>query len=400
MTKGALQGIRVIDFSRVISGPHCTQILGDFGADVIKVEKKGDGDIARHYPPFHDGEATYFMAHNRNKRSVSIDFRNPGAREVMLDLLKDADVLVENFKAGTLEKMGLDPEELLELNPRLVITRITGFGQTGPYSNRVCYDAVAQALGGLMALTGDPDPDGHPTMIGVYIVDLVSGIYGAVGTLAALQARERTGKGQVVDISMLDTACSLTHSAIINYYLLGEVATRNGNQDRASWPANFYPTKDGRLVYIHAGLDRAFAAMCRVIGREELLETPEYSTLEGRARHIGECDAMISEWTKQYGIAEIIRICEENKLPCARVNDIEEMVHDEQLIHRGMVRQVEDKKLGTMTIGGPVVKMSDTGTDVRCTAPRLGEHNAEVLGGLLGYSDEKLAALARDGVIG
>lgn len=399
MFKGALNGVKVIDLSRVVSGPHCTMILGDFGADVIKVEKRGDGDIGRHYAPYYEDEATYFMAHNRNKRSVSLNFRHPKSKDILYNLLKDADVLVENFKAGTLEEMGLDPKTLLEMNPRLIITRISGFGQDGPYSNRTCFDAVAQAMSGLMAITGDPDPVGHPTMVGSYVVDFVSGIYGAVGTLAALQARERTGKGQVVDIAMLDTACSLTHSAIINYFLLNQVAQRNGNQDRAAWPANFYPTIDGTLVYIHAGLDPSFARMCKILGKEKLLESPEYSTLAGRTHHIEECDQMITAWTRQHDWQEVIRICEEAALPCAKVNTIEDMVHDEQLIYRKMIRKVQDNRFGEMTINGPVVKMSDTNPDVFCTAPRLGEHNHDVFANILGYSEAEIRQLECDGVI-
>lgn len=396
----ALEGIKVIDLTRVVSGPHCTMILGDFGADVIKIEKPGTGDIGRGYAPFYEGEATYFMTHNRNKRSLSLNTRRPEAKEILKKLIKDADVLVENFKAGTLEEMGLAPETLLELNPRLIITRISGFGQDGPYSDQVCYDAVAQAMSGLMAITGEPDEKGgHPTMIGSYMVDFVSGIYGALGTMAALSAREKTGKGQVVDVAMFDTACSLTHSAIINYYLLGQVAQRNGNQDRAAWPANFYPTKDGELVYIHCGLDNTFARMLKVLGREDLLENPEYSTLAGRTNHIDECDAMITEWTRQHTLAEILPVCKENAFPCAKVNSIEDMVKDPQLIHRKMIREVNDNKFGPVTMSGPVVKMSDTNPDVYCTAPRLGEHNRDILSGILGFSDDEIAALEADGVI-
>lgn len=396
----ALEGIKVIDLTRVVSGPHCTMILGDFGADVIKIEKPGAGDIGRGYAPFYEGEATYFMTHNRNKRSLSLNTRRPEAKEILKKLIKDADVLVENFKAGTLEEMGLAPETLLELNPRLIITRISGFGQDGPYSDQVCYDAVAQAMSGLMAITGEPDEKGgHPTMIGSYMVDFVSGIYGALGTMTALSAREKTGKGQVVDIAMFDTACSLTHSAIINYYLLGQVAQRNGNQDRAAWPANFYPTKDGELVYIHCGLDNTFARMLKVLGREELLDDPAYCTLAGRTDHIDECDAMITEWTLQHTLEEILPVCKENAFPCAKVNSIEDMVKDPQLIHRKMIREVNDGKFGPVTMSGPVVKMSDTNPDVYRTAPRLGEHNREILGGILGFSDDEIAALKADGVI-
>ncbi len=394
---GALSGIKVIDLSRVIAGPHCTMILGDLGAEIIKVEKKGEGDISRGYAPYYEGESTYFMTHNRNKKSISLNFRHPKALDILYSLIQDADVLVENFKAGTLEKMGLAPDKLLEVNPRLIITRISGFGQDGPYSSKPCFDAVAQSLSGLMDITGFPD--GSPTMIGTYICDLASGLYAVIGTLAALQSRNVTGKGQVVDISLLDCACGLTHSAIINYYLLGSVTRRNGNQDRASWPATFYPSKDGKLVFIHAGQDPAFAQLCKMIHREDLLEDPEYRYLSGRANHIEECDALVSSWTKERDCADILKLCEEFGIPSAKVNDMEDMVHDEQLIYRKMIRQVEDKKFGTITTSGPVIKMSETNPDVYCTAPRLGEHNFEVYSEKLGLTKEEIQNMYDEGLI-
>jgi len=372
-------------------------ILGDFGAEIIKIEKKGEGDMSRAYAPHYKGESTYFMTHNRNKKSITLDFRSPKANEILFGLIKDADVLVENFKAGTLEKMGLDPEKLLEINPRLVITRLSGFGQDGPYVNRVCYDAVGQSISGLMDITGDPD--GQPTMIGTYVCDLVTGLYGVIGTMAALQSRNHTGKGQVVDVALLDSACALTHSAIINYYQMGMVMKRNGNQDRASWPANFYPTKDGRLAFIHAGQDPAFKKLCKMIDREDLLEDDRFGTLAGRANHIAECDAMVGKWASSRTIDEIVALCEEHGIPCARVNNMEEMVHDRQLIHRKMIRKIEHPEFGTLTISGPVVKMSDTNPDVFLPPPKLGQHNKEIYGGLLGYSDQEIAHMEELGLI-
>ena len=395
--KGALEGIRVIDLSRVIAGPHCSMILGDFGADVIKIEKKGEGDMARGYAPYFNGESTYFMTHNRNKRSITLDFRKPEAHGILIGLLKGADVLVENFRAGTLEKMGLNPEELLKINPRLIITRLSGFGQDGPYKNRVCFDAVGQSISGLMDITGEPD--GKPTMVGTYICDFTSGLYGAIGTLAALQARQRTGRGQVVDVSLLDAASSLTHSAVINYFELGEVMKRNGNQDRASYPANFYETKDGRLAFIHAGQDGAFAGLCKMIGREDVLTDPEYRLLAGRCSHIRECDEMVMEWARTKETDEILRCCESYGIPAARVNTIEEMVRDEQLHYRKAIRQVEHPAYGTITMNGPVVKMSETQPDIYRVPPALGQHNSEVYRELLGLTGEEIERLAEEGVI-
>ncbi len=376
MSKKALEGIKVIDLSRVIAGPNCTMILGDLGAEIIKIEKKGEGDISRGYEPFYKGESTYFMTYNRNKKSVTLDFRHEKAVEVLEKLIVNADVLVENFKAGTLEKMGLSPERLLELNPRIVITRISGFGQTGPYMNRACFDAVAQSLSGLMDITGEPK--GNPVMVGTYVCDLMAGVYAAVGTLAALNSRNSTCKGQVVDVALLDAASAMTHSAILNYFMLGLVMERNGNQDRAAWPANFYTTRDGRMVFIHAGQDPAFANLCKILGREDLLENDEYKFLSNRKKHIDECDTLVRSWTMQNDLEFILETCEKSGLPCAPVNSIEEMIHNEQLISRQMIRDVEDDKFGTIKASGPVIKMSDTNPDVYRHAPRLGEDNLEV----------------------
>ena len=397
MENGALKGLKIIDLSRVIAGPHCTMILGDLGADIIKIEKKGEGDMSRGYAPYYRGESTYFMTHNRNKKSITLDFRHPKALDILYSLIKNADVLVENFKAGTLEKMGLAPAKLLECNPKLVITRISGFGQDGPYADRPCFDEVAQSLSGLMDITGFPD--GDPTMVGTYVCDLTSGLYATIGTLAALLAREHTGKGQVVDISLLDCACGLTHSAIINYYLLGQVTKRNGNQDRASWPATFYPTKDGRLAFIHAGQDPAFAKFCKMLGREDLLSDPEFAHLTGRANHIQECDTLVASWTKEHTLKEILDACEAIGIPCSRVNNIEEMAHDEQLIYRKMIRPVEDSRFGTITASGPVIKMSDTNPDVYCTAPKLGEHNHLIYHQELGFTEEEIKHMEEEGII-
>lgn len=397
MRDSALNNIRVIDLTRVISGPHCTMILGDLGAEIIKIEKPGTGDISREYSPFYQGHSTYFMTHNRNKKSITLNFRHPDALDIIYRLISDADILVENFKAGTLEKMGLAPEKLLEMNPRLIITRISGFGQDGPYSSLPCFDAVAQSLTGLMDMTGFPDAP--PVMMGSYVCDFSAGLYGVIGTLAALHSREQTGKGQVVDVSLLDCACSLTHSAIMNYFMLNEVTTRNGNQDRAAWPASFYPTKDHKLIYIHAGQDPAFAAFCHISGNESYAEDPEYMHLNGRKNHIRVCDQLVSEWTCNHTLNEIMSMCRENNIPCAPVNTVKEMVSDPQLLHRNMICDMYDNNLGTIKTTGPVLKMSETPPKIQYSAPEIGEHNYEIYHDRLGYSEQELAMLKATGVI-
>lgn len=397
MNPSALNGVRVIDLTRVIAGPHCTMILGDLGADVIKIEKPGEGDISRGYAPYFQGESTYFMTHNRNKKSISLNYRHPKSKEILHALIKGADVLVENFKAGTLEKMGLAPDTLLEWNPGLIITRISGFGQDGPYSHLPCFDAVAQSLSGLMDMTGIPGEP--PVMMGAYVCDLSAALNGVIGTLAALYSRTLTGRGQVVDVALLDSACGLTHSAILNYYLLGQVTTRNGNQDRAAWPASFYQTGDGRTIYIHAGQDPAFAAFARISGNDSLLEDPEYAMLSGRSRHIAECDRLVADFAAKYTMDELLSILESANIPCAPVNSVREMVQNPQLIHRKMIREIDHPRFGKIKSPGSVIKMSATNPDVFSAAPSLGEHNHLVYGGYLGYSDEEIELLAAQGVI-
>jgi len=394
---GPLKGIRVLDMSRVISGPFCAMILADMGAEVIKIEKPGSGDMARqNYPKVQD-ESTYFMAYNRNKKSITLNFRKPKSKEIFLELVKNADIVIENFRAGTMEQMGLGYDVLSQVNPRIILARISGFGQDGPYSNRTCFDGAAQALSGLMDVTGEEN--GPPTMIGTYVVDFSTGLYTAIGILAALQARERSGKGQVVDVALLDTAVSFMHTAITDYMLLGQKFTRVGNNDRYAWPANIYQAKDGRWVYIHAGMDNTFSTLMKIIGREDLLEDERFSTREARAENKEECDRIIQEWARTLPAKEVVDIVSNSGIPCSPVNDAIDMINDPQVNYRGMIAKVKHPKVGDLYLTGPVVHFSDTKAEVRCAPPLLGEHNEEVYTELLGLSKEDIDNLYADGVI-
>lgn len=394
---GSLEGIRVLDLSRVISGPHCAMILGDLGADVIKVEKPRTGDMSRQNQPTVNDESTYFMAYNRNKRSITLDFRHPEARELFLKLVRKADVIVENFRAGTMEAMKLGYDELSEANPGIILTRISGFGQDGPYSHRTCFDQVAQAISGLMDVTGSED--GPPTMSGTYVVDCASGLYAVIGTLAALREREETGKGQVVDVALLDTAVSLLHTAIPDHQLLGQKLTRIGNNDRYAWPANIYQAGNGRWVYIHAGMDNTFAALMKIIGREELLEDERYNTRTARETNRQLCDEVVQAWVSTLPAEKVVDVVSKAGIPCARINDVSEMIADPQVNHRGMVAKINHPKIGELHLTGPVVHFSDTKSSVRSAPPLLGEHNTEVYSELLGLSDEEIATMADDRLI-
>lgn len=395
---GPLKGIRVLDLSRVLSGPHCAMILGDLGADVIKIEKPGEGDMSRaNYPKIH-GESTYFLAHNRNKRSVTLNFRKSEAKEVFLSMVRKADVVLENFRAGTMEAMGLGYDVLKSANPRIILTRISGFGQDGPYSNRTCFDGVAQAMSGLMDITGQED--GSPTMMGTYVVDYSSALYAVIGTLAALAGVEKTGEGQVVDVALLDTAVSLMHTAIPDYKMLGQVFGRRGNNDRYAWPANIYQAGDGRYVYIHAGMNNTFSALMKIIGREELITDAFTATREARStkecRNF--CDEIIGTWAKTLSADEIIAVVSAAGIPTARINNVTEMIADQQVNYRGMIAKTAHPAIDEVFVSGPVIHFSRDKSQITKAPPMLGEHTSEVLSEM-GYSREQIDQWKNGGVI-
>lgn len=394
-----LEGIRVLDLARVLSGPHCAMLLGDMGAEVIKVEKPGEGDMTRSNLPKYKGESTYFMAHNRNKKSITLNFRKPEAKKIFLKLVERSDIIIENFRAGTMEAMGLGYDVLSAVNPRIILTRISGFGQSGPYADRTCFDGAAQAMSGMVDITGDPG--GAPYMTGTYIVDYTSALYAAIGTLAALRHAERTGKGQVVDIALLDAAFSMLHTAVPDYYMLSQEMKRNGNNDRYMWPANIYPAKGNRWVYIHAGMEHCFKALMQHIGRPDVLDDPLHgatraarSSEEGRAFN----DELISKWTCQHEADEIIDAIAPLGIPCAKVNTIGEAMQDPQLHHREMVEKYRRADGEEVILAGSVVHFTETKFDSKMAPPKLGEHNQEIFSSI-GLSDADIAELHENAVI-
>lgn len=392
---GALEGVKVLDLTRVLSGPHCCMILGDLGADVIKIEKPDGGDVTRSNFPRYKGESTYFLSHNRNKRSVTLDFRKPGAKEIFLRMAKDADVVVENFRAGTMEKMGLGYDVLKTVNPGIILTRISGFGQTGPYSDRACLDGVAQAMSGIMDNTGYPDQP--PVMVGVYAIDYSAALYGVIGTLAALQTRARTGCGQVVDVALMDAAMSFLHTAVPDYKLLNKLFTRNGNEDRYLWPANFYLSKDGDQIYINAGIDGNFATLMKVMGRAELAADERYKRNESRAvpENRKFLDDLVKSWVAERSTEEVVKLVAGGGIPCAKVRNVAETLDDPQVKHRNMVQSVEHTGVGEIFLSGPVVHMSQSQLEIKLPPPALGEHNDEIYKGVLGLTDDEYEELRK-----
>lgn len=394
---GPLHGIKVLDLSRFIAGPHCTMILADMGADVVKVEKAGYGDDSRHFPPFQNGESLYGMALNRNKRSITMNFRNPKAQELLRELVKDADVLVENFRPGTMEEMGCGWDVLHAINPRLIMTRLSGFGQDGPYAQMAGFDGIAQAMSGLMSLAGDPN--GPPMHAGAFYIDYMTGMYGANATLAALFARQTTGKGQVVDVALLDSAVSVLTTAISSQVNQGVTLTRTGNRDRYSAPANVFATGSGDHVLMLAGTQALFKRLAEGIGQPELVNDPRFDSVPTRLENAPAIEAIIQEWCNTRITDEILEVFNKAGIPASKVATPEDVVKNPQLLHRKQITSVTHPKAGEIAISGVTMHLTDTPLTIRRPPPMLGEHNADVLVDWLGLAESDVDGLKTDGVL-
>jgi crotonobetainyl-CoA:carnitine CoA-transferase CaiB-like acyl-CoA transferase len=387
---GALSGLTVIDFTRVLSGPYCTMALADHGARVIKLEHPVRGDDTRHWgPPFLGEESAYFLSINRNKESVTLDFKQLEGQRILHQLLAMADVVVENFRPGTLDAAGFGAADVLPQYPRIVYCSISGYGQTGPRREEPGYDAVMQAEGGLMSITGEAD--GPALRLGVAITDIVSGLFAAQGVMAALIAREKTGRGQHVDIGMLDaTAALLTYQAG-NYFASGQVPARMGNRHPTIVPYESFHASDGEFV-IAGGNDEIWRRLCRVIGRTELAEDPRFCTNKERVMRYDELRAELERALSKRTREEWVRELTAAGVPCGSVREISEVLADPQLAAREMVAEVQHATIGTARVINSPVKLSETPPSVRTAPPTLGQHTTAVLHEL-GYDTEQIDAL-------
>ena len=394
---GALKGLKVLDLSRFVAGPFCAMMLGDLGADVVKIEKRDGGDEVRRAPPQVEGESLFVMVFNRNKRSLTLDLKHPDGPALLKELAAEADILIENFRPGVMERFGCAWDDLKTVNDRLIMARISGYGQEGPYARRPSFDAIAQAGSGLMEMTGATD--GPPTLAGTTVIDHTTGLHATVGILSALHARETTGKGQLVDVALLDSALSLLMTAIPAYSLLGIKPDRIGNRDRYGAPSNTFPTADGHFVHIVAGGDDRFKRFAAAVGLSHLLDDPKYESNESRLEHVDDLEEMVVAWTSSHTCDEIIAAMEEARVPCGKVADISEVIDNPQLRHRGQIIDVDHPVAGTVPMQGFVTKLSDTPANVRRPAPGAGEHNIDVLSDWLGYDADRVAALSKASVI-
>ncbi|CAM3594541.1 CaiB/BaiF CoA-transferase family protein [Erysipelothrix urinaevulpis] len=394
--KQALEGLKVLDLSRVLAGPYATMILADMGADVLKVEIPNRGDDSRAFGPYVGGESSYFMSINRNKKSMTLNLKNEKSKAILLELVKDADVLVENYRPGTMEKLGLGYDVLKEINPQLIYAASSGFGHTGPYSKRAAYDAVVQAMGGIMSITGELD--GEPTKVGSSISDIIAGMYTSIGVLGALNYRNETGKGQKVDVAMLDTQVSILENAIARYMATGESPKPLGNRHASIIPFESFETKDGSIM-IAAGNDTLWGFLCNALGVPELIEDPRFHTNPLRGENYDEMRPLLAKPFLNKTTEEWIDILNDVGVPNGPINKIEDVVNDPQVIAREMIVEVDHPTAGKISIPGVPIKMSETQGEVRMAAPVLGQNTEEVLKEILNYSDEEIVKLKEEGAI-
>lgn len=386
----ALSGIKVLDLTRVLAGPYCTMILGDLGADVIKIEMPEIGDDSRQFGPYINGESYYFMNINRNKQSVTMNLKNEEARKKFLEMVNQVDVLVENFRPGTMEKLGLGYDELKKTNPGLIYAAASGFGHTGPYSSKPAYDAVVQAMGGIMSITGEKD--GEPTRVGPSIGDISAGLFTTIGILAALIYRNKSGKGQKVDVAMLDCQVAILENAIANYFVTGESPKPQGNKHSSIVPFEAFETADGDIM-IAAGNDVLWRKFCREIGREDLGFDERFATNPLRAKNYDELRPLIASEIVKKNTKEWQVLLDKAGVPSGPINNVEMVVNDPQVNARDMIVEVEHPVAGIIKTPGIPIKMSETPGTIREAAPVLGEDTEEVLKEMNRLSDEEIKHL-------
>ncbi len=396
-SEGALSGLRVLDLTRVLAGPFCTMMMADMGAEVIKIEEAGKGDDTRQMGPFQNGESAYYMNLNRNKKGVTLNLKHPRGKELFLGLVRRADIVVENYRPGTMEKLGLGYEDLRVVNPRIIYAAISGFGHTGRYRMRPGYDIISQAMSGLMSTTGWPG--GEPTRTGTAMGDVLGGLSAAIGILAAVHSRGRTGLGQKVDVALVDSCVASLEIINMIYLVEGRVPARIGNRYESTYPYDSFRAKDGSLV-IGTANDKLWRSLCSAMERPDLAEDPRFLTVKDRVAHHAELKPLIEEWTTTLTVDEVYAKVDGAGVPCAPILSIDQVVADPHIAgDREMFVPVSHPKAGETVITGSHIKLSDTPSTVRTPSPALGEHNASVLGELLGLSDAELAALADDGAI-
>jgi len=395
----SLEGVRVVEMGSLLAGPFCGQLLGDFGAEVIKVEPPGKGDPMREWGRHRkNGRTLWWPIIARNKKSVTLNLREAEGQELARKLVSKADVLVENFRPGTMERWGLGYDKLRQLNPGLVMVRVSGFGQTGPYKDQAGFGAIGEAMGGIRHITGFPDRP--PPRVGISLGDSLAATFGTLGALAALYHREANGgKGQVVDVGIYEAVFALMESTIPEYVLTGHVRGRTGTVLPFVAPSNIYPTRDGDYVLIAGNADTVFRRLAKALGHPEWADDPRYATHHARGENMEELDEMISAWTRERTGQEILETMREAGVPAGKVYTAKDMVEDPHYAARENIVTVEDQHLGPFPMQNVIPRLTETPGEIRWTGPDLGQHNTEIYCGLLDLSEDDLRELKGRGVI-
>ncbi len=398
MQPQALENVTVLDLTRVVAGPYAGSILGDFGANVIKIEVPGKGDDARGYGPYRNGESVYYANLNHNKRGITLNLKEEKGKEVFKKLVAKADVVIENYRPGVMDKLGLGYDVLKEINPRLIYGAVSGFGSYGPYSQRPGYDIISQAMGGLMSITGPEG--GEETRSGNAMGDILGGMNLVMGVTMALYARERTGVGQRIDVALVDSVVASLENAYIRYFESGNLPVRMGNSYASIAPYDSYQAKDGKVI-IACGNQKLYEKLCReVLDMEWMITDERFTTVPLRVKNNKIQKGYIEEWTKERTVAEIVDIVLGKGIPAGPINNVKQITEDDHIRNaREMFVEVNHPVIGDMVVNGNPVKLMDMMPRVNCPAPTLGQHNKDIYQGMLGLSDEEFAALSEGGII-
>jgi succinyl-CoA--D-citramalate CoA-transferase len=398
-TQPPLDGVRVVEMGSLLAGPFCGQLLGDFGAEVIKVEPPGKGDPMREWGRHRKaGRTLWWPIIARNKKSVTLNLREVEGQDLAKRLVEKADVLVENFRPGTMERWGFGYEDLSEINPGLIMVRVSGYGQTGPYKDQAGFGSIGEAIGGIRHVTGFPDRP--PPRIGISLGDSLAATFGALGAIMALYNREaHGGKGQVVDVGIYEAVLALMESTIPEYALTGHIRGRTGAILPFVAPSNTYPTADGDYIVIGANADTVFGRFAKALGHPEWAESERYATHHARGENQEELDELISGWTRQRTAEEVLEVMREASVPAGKLFTAEDMLSDEQYAARQNIVEVEDPEIGPFPMQNVVPRLSETPGEVRWTGPLLGQHNDEIFKEVLGMSEEDLAGLRERGIV-
>jgi formyl-CoA transferase len=392
-----LQDVKVIELGTLIAGPFCARLLAEFGADVIKIEPPGSGDPLRKWRKLHEGNSLWWYAQARNKKSVTLDLRHEDAQEIVRKLARDADIVIENFRPGAMEKWGLGWEALSRINPRLVMVRLSGFGQTGPYRDRAGFGAIGESMGGLRYVTGHPDRP--PVRVGVSIGDSIAALHGVIGALMALHHRNvNGGRGQYVDVALYEAVFNMMESVLPEYGMFGFVRERSGASLPGIVPSNTYVTRDGKYVVIGANADSIFKRMMNAIGRPDLAGDPSLAHNDGRVARTDEIEKVIADWVAGHALDRVLEVLEKADVPSGKIYDIADIVRDAHYAAREMIGDHRLKDGKTVKLPGIVPKLSETPGETKWIGPALGEHTAEVLAAL-GYGEEQQRELKKRGVI-